>query len=82
MIGGRTRLIDARVSSAAVVRGRLEEAWALLDEGLDLSVAAHSSRNVTLCLAALAQLAVAEGDPRRAALLAGAAGGLRADLRL
>jgi len=32
---------------------------------------------VTLCLAAFAQLAFAEGDPERAALLAGAAEGLR-----
>ena len=32
---------------------------------------------MTLCLAAFAQLAYAEGDPERAALLAGAAEGLR-----
>jgi len=32
---------------------------------------------VTLCLAAFAQLALAGGDPERAALLAGAAEGLR-----
>jgi len=32
---------------------------------------------VTLCLAAFAHLAFAEGDPERAALLAGAAEGLR-----
>jgi hypothetical protein len=32
---------------------------------------------VTLCLAAFTQLALAEGDPERAALLAGAAEGLR-----
>jgi hypothetical protein len=32
---------------------------------------------VTLCLAAFAQLAFAEGDPERAARLAGAAEGLR-----
>jgi hypothetical protein len=32
---------------------------------------------VTLCLAAFARLALAEGDPERAALLAGAAEGLR-----
>jgi len=34
-------------------------------------------RNVTLCVAAFAQLAFAEGDLERAALLAGAAEGLR-----
>ena len=33
--------------------------------------------NVTVCLAAFARLAFAEGDPERAALLAGATEGLR-----
>jgi hypothetical protein len=61
----------------AVMRGRLEEARALLDEGLDLSLAAHSTRNVSLCLAAFARLALVEGDPERAALLVGPAEGLR-----
>jgi predicted ATPase len=61
----------------ALVRGRPEEALALLDEGLELSLATHSTRNVTLCLTAFAQLAFVEGDPERAALLAGAAEGLR-----
>jgi hypothetical protein len=41
----------------ALVRGRPEEARALLDEGLELSLATHSTRNVTLCLSAFAQLA-------------------------
>jgi len=51
---------------------------------LELSVAARSTASVTLCLAAYARLATAEGDPGRAALLAGAAEGLRrrAGLRL
>ena len=48
-----------------------------MDEGLELSLAAHSTRSVTLCLAAFARLAFVAGDPRRAALLAGAADGLR-----
>jgi hypothetical protein len=65
------------LGTLAIVRGRLEEARALLDEGLDLSLAAHTSRNVTLCMAAFALLAFVEGDPERAALLAGAADGLR-----
>ena len=56
----------------ALVRGRLEEARALLDEGLELSLATRSTRNVTLCLTAFAQLAFVEGDGERAALLAGA----------
>jgi hypothetical protein len=61
----------------AVVRGRLDEARALLDEGLAVSLAAYSTQNVTLVLAAFARLAFAEGDLERAALLAGAVEGLR-----
>jgi predicted ATPase/class 3 adenylate cyclase len=66
-----------QLGTLAVARGRLEEARALLEEALELSLAAHSTRSVTLCLAAFAQLAFAEGDPGRAALLAGAVEGLR-----
>jgi len=61
----------------AVLEGRLEHARELLDEALDLSLTTRVIRNVTLCLAAFAQLAHAEGDPERAALLTGAADGLR-----
>jgi hypothetical protein len=61
----------------AVARGRLDEAQALLDEGLAVSLAGYSTQNVTLALAAFAQLAFAEGDLERAALLAGAVEGLR-----
>jgi predicted ATPase len=61
----------------AVLRGRPDEARKLLDEALDRSLAAHSTAFVTLCLAGYAQLAFAEGDPERAALLEGAAEGLR-----
>jgi predicted ATPase len=61
----------------AVLRGRLDEARALIDEALDLSLAARSTRFVTLCLAGYARLALAEGDPERAAVLKGAAEGLR-----
>jgi len=61
----------------AVLRGRLDEAQALIDEALDLSLAARSTRFVTLCLAGYARLALAEGDPERAAWLKGAAEGLR-----
>ena len=64
------------LGTLAVVRGRLEEARALLDEGLELSLAAHSTRSVTLCLTAFARLALVEGGAERAALLAGAAEGL------
>jgi tetratricopeptide (TPR) repeat protein len=65
------------LGTLAVVRGRLDEARKLLDDALDLSLAIRSIRNVTLCLDAFAQLAFAEGDPERAARLAGAAEGLR-----
>ena len=61
----------------AVLRGRLDEARPLLDEALNLSMAARSTPFVTLCLAGYAQLAFADGDPDRAALLEGAADGLR-----
>jgi predicted ATPase len=61
----------------AVMRHQPREARALLDHGLDLSLAIHSTRNVTLCLTAFAQLDFEEGHAERAALLAGAAEGLR-----
>ena len=60
-----------------VLRGRLDEARMLLEEALDLSLAARSTPFVTMCLAAYARLAFAEGDPQQAARLEGAAEGLR-----
>jgi predicted ATPase len=71
------------LGTLALLRGRVQEATTLLDEALGLSLAAHSTRGVTMCLAAFAQLALATGDLERAALLAGAAEGLhrRAGLR-
>lgn len=65
------------LGTLAVVQGRPEEARASMDEGLELSLAAHSTRGVTLCLTAYARLAFVEGDRGRAALLAGAVEGLR-----
>ena len=54
------------------------EARALLEEAMNLSLANHDTRNVSLCLAAFAQLALLEGDPpERAARLLGAAEGVR-----
>ena len=61
----------------AVAQGRPEEARGLMDEGLELSLAAHSTRSVTLCLTSFARLAFVDGDPEQAAMLAGAAEGLR-----
>jgi len=75
--GGLSAWAQVQLGILALARGRPEEARALLDEGLELSLATHSTRNVTLCLTAFAQLALAQGDPERAALLAGAAEGLR-----
>jgi len=65
------------LGTVAVLQGRLDEARELLDEALNLSLAIRVSRNVALCLIAFARLALAEGDPERAALAAGAADGLR-----
>jgi predicted ATPase/class 3 adenylate cyclase len=65
------------LGTLALARGRAEEARALLDEALGLSLAARSTRSVTLCLAAFARWALVAGDPGRAALVAGAAEGLR-----
>jgi len=69
--------VPVQLGVLAVLRGRLDEARALLEEALDLSLAARSTPFVTLCLAAYARLALAEGDPERAAQLKGAAEGLR-----
>lgn len=65
------------LGSLAVARGRLDEARALLDEGLVVSLAAYSTQNVTLALSAFAQVAFAEEHLEQAALLAGAVDGLR-----
>jgi predicted ATPase len=65
------------LGTVAVAEGRPEEARRPMTEGLELSLAAHSTRSVTLCLTAFARLAFVEGDLQRAAVLAGAAEGLR-----
>ena len=59
------------------MQGQLDQARERLDDALTRSVEAHSTRSVTLCLIGFARLAFAEGDPERAALLAGAADGLQ-----
>jgi ATP/maltotriose-dependent transcriptional regulator MalT len=78
-IGGNwfTAGAEARLGTLAVLQGRLDEARALLAEALDLSLTARSTRLVTLCLTGYARLALADGDPERAARLQGAAEGLR-----
>jgi hypothetical protein len=74
------RLIAAssvQLGSIAARQGRLNEARAQLDNAVEQGLAVHSTRNVTLSLAAFAAVALAEGDAERAALLLGAADGLR-----
>jgi hypothetical protein len=68
---------QAELGILEVLHGRLNQARALLDQALDLSLAGRSTPFVTLCLAAHAWLALGEGNPERAALLEGAAEGLR-----
>ena len=65
------------MGTAAVAQGRLDRARDLLDEALDQSLAANIASSVSLGLIACARLALADGDPGRAALLASAAEGLR-----
>jgi predicted ATPase len=66
-----------QLATLNIMGGRPDQARQLLDEALDLSLAIHVTRNVSLCLVAYTRLALAAGDPERAALLAGAAEGLR-----
>jgi predicted ATPase len=65
------------LGTLALLRGRLDEARAMLDQELAVSLPAYNIINMTLGLAAFAQLAFAEGNPERAALLTGAIDGLR-----
>ena len=66
-----------QLGTLSITGGDLRQARALLDEALDLSVAARNTAGVALCLATYARLASEEGDPGRAARLAGAAEGMR-----
>ena len=65
------------MGAAAIAQGRLDQARDLLDEALDQGLAADTASSVALGLIAFARLALADGDPGRAALLAAAAEGLR-----
>jgi predicted ATPase len=67
-----------QLASLAVEAGDLEEARALLLESVNTSEDTElSTPTVTFALVASAQLALAEGDPKRAATALGAADGLR-----
>jgi tetratricopeptide (TPR) repeat protein len=67
-----------QLASLAVRAGHLDEARALLVDSVDASGDTQlSALTVTFSLVAYAQLALAEGDTRRAAMALGAADGLR-----
>ena len=72
-----TAWLREQLGTLSILRGDLPQARALLEEALDLSVAARSTAAVALCLAAYARLAFAEDDPERSARLEGVAEGLR-----
>ena len=68
----------SQLASLAVRAGRLEEARARLGESVEAGEDAElSTQTVAFSLVAAAQLALAEGDMRRAASALGAANGLR-----
>jgi len=71
-----------QMGTLAITQGQLDQARRLLDDALALTIEAHSTNSVTLCLIAFARLAFSGGEPERAALLAGAAEGLRRRLGL
>jgi predicted ATPase len=68
----------SQLASLAVTAGRLDEARARLVESVEAGEDAElSTQTVAFSLVAAAQLALAEGDARRAATALGAADGLR-----
>ncbi len=67
----------SQLATVAIMQGRLEDARALFNDGLTMSLEVESTVGVTLCLAAFARLAFASGTPHRAAVTLGAAEGLR-----
>lgn len=68
----------AQLASLAVSAGRLDEARVLLLESVDVNEDTEpSTRTVTFSLVASAQLALGDGDARRAAIALGTADGLQ-----
>jgi hypothetical protein len=67
----------SQLATLAIMQGRLEDARALLDDGVTMSLEVESTVGLTLCLAAFARLAFVSGTPDRAAVTLGAAEGLR-----
>jgi predicted ATPase len=73
-----TSTARTQLASLAVRAGRLDEARALLVESVDAIEDAHpNTLSATFVLVAFANLALADADPRRAALALGAVEGLR-----
>ncbi|HET6752501.1 MAG TPA: hypothetical protein VFH23_00955, partial [Jiangellaceae bacterium] len=72
----------SQLASLAIRAGHLDEARALLVESVDASGDTQLSTPVGFALVAFAELALAEGDERRAAMALGAADGLRQRARL
>jgi hypothetical protein len=67
----------AQLATLTVAGRQLDEARTLLNEGLGLSLATHNTPNMSVILIGFARLALAAGDPERAARLMAAAEGLR-----
>ena len=65
------------LGTVAILQGRLQDARAMLNEGLSKSLDVESTHGVTDCLVAFARLAVVEHSADRAAVALGAAEGLR-----
>jgi tetratricopeptide (TPR) repeat protein len=77
---GNSRLVAAAhvaLGRLSLLQGRPDDAAALLEKALEMSRATQMTRNVSLTLTAYALLAFRRDDPERAALLAGAAEGVR-----
>ena len=73
-----TSVARVQLASLAVRADHLDDARVLLDESLDASAGAErSTLIVTFCLVAFARLALAQGQSSQAALVLGAADGLR-----
>ncbi|HEV8175757.1 MAG TPA: hypothetical protein VGP91_19120, partial [Actinoplanes sp.] len=66
-----------QLGKLAIAQGRTADAGPLLDEALDLSLGARSTHFVSLSLMGFASLAFTEGAAERAALVVGAADGIR-----
>jgi ATP/maltotriose-dependent transcriptional regulator MalT len=65
------------MGTVAVAQGRLDQARDQLDKALEQGMSANITSSMALGLIAFARLALADGDPGRAALLTAAAEGLR-----